>query len=300
VDVSRTIPPEAFAPPRLPSDFGVDDASGIASVPFLPVRYHGHELPLIVVAARVNSGPPMRFLLDTGGANVLTSTAAQQLHLRRQGALGVGGTGAGTMYATLANVDSLTIGTAHVRRQSFMILPLEGMLPGIDGIVGAELLARFSARIDYRQRRLSLAPEAPQSWLDGAIVSRIAFDKDMPDIGGSIDAVPGRFTLDTGSVGGLDINAPFAAANNLYARYHAGSSNGHSTGIGGEIETTRIRVDRMRLGTLAITDVPATLAYKGGGVTDDPTVAGNVGEKIFTRFGVVVFDYRRQSLAVQR
>lgn len=296
-ELLRSIAPGAFAPPALPHDFGIEGGAAVASVPLLEERLGQRRLPLLVIPACVNGGAPMRLLVDTGGQNILSSTAGRQLHIKDQGSMNIGGTGADTQHASLAIVDTLAIGNAHLRHQSFTILPLESLLPDIDGIVGAELFSRFAARIDYRNHRLSLASEAPPSWAESATAQRIAFNKNMPAIAGSADNLPGQFTLDTGSVGGLDLNAPFAAEHNLY-KYYGATEDGHATGVGGSVQTARVRVDRVQLEALQLFDVPATLAYKGGGVTDDPTVAGNIGEKIFGLYREVIFDYPHQSLTM--
>jgi hypothetical protein len=192
----------------------------------------------------------------------------------------------------------LRIGDAVLRHQPFMILSLDGVLPDIDGIVGAELLSRFTARFNFNGSTLQLARATPPSWLDGS-TSPIAFDKNVPDVAGSLDGFLGRLTLDTGSDGSLDVNAPFAATNNLYARYHAKPGDA-IVGVGGKVRTARIIVKRLSLGSSTIVNVRSTLVYPApNSVSDDPSVAGNIGELVLRRWSTMVLDYRALSIVLR-
>jgi hypothetical protein len=288
----------AFEPPPAPNDASIDTPSGVAGVPFSPERMHGRTHPFVVLVASVNGGPPMRFLLDTGGQNILTPAAAKRLGIVAAGTAQVGGAGSGTVPYSFAWVNRLRIGDALMTHQPFMILSLADVLPDIDGIVGAELLSRFTARFDFAQETLQLARTAPPSWLDG-ITSPIAFDKNSPDIAGLLDGFSGRFTLDTGSDGSLDINAPFAAKNNLYARYHA-KPDDVITGVGGGVRTARITVKHLSLGNSAIANVRSTLAYPApNSVSDDPTIVGNIGELVLRHWSTMVLDYRALTITLR-
>ena len=295
---NERVPASAFSPPVLSRDFGVRGASPLASVPLVQERIGNQALPLLVVRASVNGARLMRFLVDTGGQNILSEPAAQALHLRTRGSIQIGGAGSGSVAASFTTVRSLRLGNAYMNEQPFLVLPLGNLLPGIDGIVGAELLSRFAARIDYARQRLELSVTDPKSWLQDAVCASIAFDKNMPDVGGVVDGAPGRFTLDTGSVGGLDLNAPFSRSHSLYKTYAGSSARSHITGVGGRVEASRIAVRELRLGAITMRNVPARLTYPGGGVTDDPTIAGNIGERIFDRYNAAVFEYRRGVFAV--
>jgi predicted aspartyl protease len=288
----------AFEPPALPNDARVDRASGVTSVPFSSETLRGRNIPYVVLPVRINGGAPLRFLLDTGGQNILSAHAARQLGIAAEGNAQVGGAGSGTMRFSFALVDGVRIGDAVMRRQPFMILSFDDLLPDIDGIVGAEMLSRFAARLDFKSGILELARTAPLAWSRGATVSPIAFDKNTPDIAGLVDGFDGRFTLDTGSDGSLDINAPFAAKNRLYTRYNA-KQNGKLGGVGGTVQTARVTLKSLTIGNSTLTNVAATLAYPAAGsVSDDPTVAGNIGESVLRRWNVMVFDYRALTITL--
>jgi predicted aspartyl protease len=302
----RTIEPlqhvdaSAFEPPPAPTDARIDAPSGVTSVPFSPERLgarHKRTLPFVVVVASVNGSAPLRFLLDTGGQNILTPRVAKRLGIVPAGTASVGGAGSGTVPYAFAWVKNVRIGDAVMQHQPFMILSLDDLLPDIDGIVGAELLSRFTGRFDFKAGTLSLARTAPQSWLDGT-TSPIAFILKVPDMAGSVDGFPGRFTLDTGADGALDINAPFAAKNELYARYHA-KPNAEIAGVGGGVRVANITVQKLSLGNSTVANVQSSLAYPApNSVSDDPTVAGNIGELVLRRWSTMVLNYRALTITL--
>ena len=63
-------------------------------------------------------------------------------------------------------------------------------------------------------------------------------------------------------------------------------------------KTARITLANFSLGRLIVRSVPATLAYASGGVTSDPTIAGNIGEIFFQRFPLITFDYATRTLTI--
>ena len=159
IEPLQTVDPSTFEPPPQPKDASVDTPNGITSIPFSTEAFHGRTIPLVVIIARLNGGAPLRFLLDTGGQNIISPRAAKRLGIAAAGAAQVGGAGSGTVPFKFAWVDRVRIGDAVMRHQPFMILSLDDVLPDIDGIVGAELLSRFTARFDFKSSTLQLAAE---------------------------------------------------------------------------------------------------------------------------------------------
>lgn len=285
VETPQTLDDAAFAPPAPPADATLD---GITSVPFLVATE-------IIVPVRINDGPVMHFFFDTGGQNVIGSKSLKALGIAAVGSGTVGGAGAGVAPVKFAFVRSERIGTAELRNQPFLVLD-SNVLGGVDGVVGWEILSRFATRIDYATNTLSLAPAMPASWTENATPVPFVFDETHPQISGSIDGFDGALTIDTGSSGVLDINAPFAHRNNLLAFYHAAKpSHGSLAGVGGVVLASNVTVRSFHLGTAALSNVAATITEASSGVEADPSVAANVGEGIFRNF-TFVLDYPNQRL----
>ncbi len=280
VETPAAVAPAAFAPPPEPHDATLH---GVATVPFVA----GQQLPVIEVS--VDNGPALHFLLDTGGQNVITPRAAKRTGLNVVGAGMVGGAGAGLAVIRYASARSVRIGSAELRDQPFLVLDL-GAGTGLDGIVGYELLARFAARIDFAQGALELASGVRE--LGGAGISvPMTFDERQPQVDGALDGIPAVVTIDTGSVSGADVNAPFVREHDLIARYHAAPATDALYGVGGVVRASAARAAELRLGSLRIRDVPLQLTTATAGAESNPTVAVNLGDEVLRRY-TLVLDYR--------
>lgn len=286
VDVVRSVRSSDFAPPTLAEDFRV--SGGVTSVHFLTATE-------ILIPVRINNGPPLHFILDTGGQNVLLEPAVKRLGLRTVGHGTVGGAGAGVIPTSFATVRSVRIGSAEMRNQPFLVLDTP-LLKGIDGIVGFELLSRFGARIDYRTNTLTLAASVPDAWKNGVAATPFTFRSHQPQVVGAIDAFPATLTIDTGNSGDLDINAPFALRHHLWTYYRAAKpKHGSLVGVGGRVPTSNVTVRRLQLGAATLQNVYGDLTQAVRGIEAHPAVAANVGEGVFRNF-TLVLDYSRGQL----
>jgi hypothetical protein len=252
------------------------------------------DVPVIPVS--VDGGPPLRFVLDTGGQNVITPQAAKRAGLEVAGEGTVGGAGASLASVQFASARSVRVGAAEMRDQPFLVLDFGATAP-VDGIIGYELLARFAARIDMLHDRVDLAPDARALARSGVAVPFV-FDDRQPQLEGAIDGIPGALTLDTGSASAVDVNAPFVAAHDLRARYHADVGGYPISGVGGSVHAYFAHAKELRFGPLAVPDVDLLLTDARSGAEADPTVAANVGEQVLHRF-TLVLDYRRTTVTFE-
>ncbi|MDP9106864.1 MAG: retropepsin-like domain-containing protein, partial [Candidatus Eremiobacteraeota bacterium] len=280
VEPLASVPAATFAPPPEPRDATL---RGVATVPFIA----GQRLPVIEVS--VDSGAALHFLLDTGGQNVITPRAAKRAGLNVVGAGSVGGAGAGLAVIRYASARSVRIGTAELRDQPFLVLDF-GSGAAFDGIVGYELFARFAARIDFAHDSLQLAAGVRELG-GGGISVPMTFDERQPQVDGALDGIPAVVTIDTGSVSGADVNAPFVREHDLIARYHAAPATDALYGVGGVVRASAARADELRLGSLRIRDVPLLLTEATAGAESNPTVAVNLGDEVLRRY-TLVLDYR--------
>jgi Aspartyl protease len=285
VETPRAVPDGAFAPPREPRDAtlrGVETVQtigGAGDVPVIPVS--------------VNGAPPLRFVLDTGGQNVISPDAARRVGLEPVGEGTVGGAGAALAKIRYAAARSVRVGNAEMRDQPFVVLDLGRSAP-VDGIVGYELLARFAARIDLQRGRVELARDARSLGTAGTAVA-MAFDERQPQVDGALDGIAGTMTIDTGSASSVDVNTPFVTAHDLRARYHADVEGYPISGVGGAVHAYFARANELRLGDVHVRDVSLLLTDARGGAEANPTIAANVGDQVLRRFSLVV-DYRAATI----
>ena len=284
VETPRGEPDAAFSPPREPRDWTLRGADAIAML-------GRSDIPVIPVS--VNGGPALRFLLDTGGQNVITPDAARRARLDLVGEGSVGGAGAALAKIRYASARSVRVDKAEMRDQPFLVLDLGANAP-IDGIVGYELLARFAARIDFQHARVELAPDA-RALAPAGVAVPMVLDERQPQVDGALDGIPGAMTIDTGSASAVDVNTPFVAAHDLRARYHAEAGGYPIAGVGGAVHAYYARAKELKLGELAIPDVNLLLTDARTGAEADAVIAANIGNQVLRRFSLVL-DYRHSTI----
>ena len=287
VDTDFTPRPNTFAAPAKPNDSDV--LGGVTSVPFTSGANY------IIVPARIDHGPVMHFLLDTGGQNILTPEAVRRLHMHTIGGATVGGVGANVVPIRFASISSVRVGSAQIRNQPFLIIDFGKLLPGIDGLLGAELLSRFAARIDYAHETLELASKLPNDWIRNTRVAPFIFRGRQPQAEGAIDGIPAQLTIDTGSNGDLDIGAPFGRAHDLVRRLHARDLKKSNRGVGGTVKVLWATLNSLRIGSLTLSGIRTSVASASAGFSADPSFAANVGGGVFRQF-TLILDYASQRL----
>ncbi len=292
IAIDEPPPAEAFDVPR----------QAFADVAFL----HGGtqaRLPIellnnhVFVAVEIG-GHPLRFLLDTGGVNLLAAAAAQRIGLASIGALEVRGPGEKSVGSGFARADRVVIGGAvALERQLLRVLDMPGFdeVEGVqvDGVLGVELFKRLVVQIDYAARELLLAGSSSFVAPPAAHSLPITFFGHFPGIAAEIDGIAGQFWLDTGNRGGLVLLAPFVEQHGLAERYAMTPVTTIGWGIGGRVQGRLARGGRLELGSVVVGAPVLRLPVDNGGALAIRHVAGNIGGEILRRF-VVTFDYARQ------
>ncbi|HEU4729913.1 MAG TPA: PDZ domain-containing protein, partial [Kofleriaceae bacterium] len=202
----------------------------------------------------------------------------------------------------LARGRELAVGDVRLAAPVFYVIDLEalGDVEGedIDGLVGFELFERLVVRIDYPGRALTLTRRDGFTPPAGAIVVPFELRERTPIAAGSIDGIPARFTIDTGSRGSLSTTSPFTRANGLEARYRPAFEAIVGWGVGGPSRARPVRFGRVQLGDAVITDVSGELFTGDKGALADPDSSANLGGGILKRFAVT-FDYRDRRMYLE-
>lgn len=297
IELNPPIDEAQFAPPRQRlDDFRIAGGAASTTIPFELLNNH------IYVDVQLNGKGSYKAIFDTGGMNVITPATANRLGVVSEGALQARGVGEKSEDAGIAKAAELRLGEAVINDQQMFVFPLQEMdkVEGFEfgGIVGYEILKRFVARIDYAASRLTLLrPEAftPPS---GAVAVPFTFREHMPQVEGTIDGIPGKFTIDTGSRSSLDLHGPFAERNGLKEKYAPKLEAVTGWGVGGPLRSAVARAGILDLGGVKIDRPVARMALASKGAFADPYVAGNVGSGLLRRF-TVTFDYGKQILYLE-
>ncbi len=281
-----------FAVPKMNATARIDDAAGVTRIPFELVNNHIHVNGSI-------DGKPARFLVDTGGVNLLTPETARKFGLRATGKLAARGVGEQTVDLALAHADEVRIGAAVLQRPVFYVVDL-GELPAIegfsaDGLVGYEMFRRFGVTIDYAAHVLTLSESAKFSPPPGAHMLPFEQAERIPIVSGTLDGLPVRASIDTGSRASLTLHAPFAREHGLVARYHAGAESVMGWGVGGPNRGHPARFGRFMLGGFDIDGIAGDIYTGDKGSFASPDLSANIGGGVLKRF-TVAFDYGKKQM----
>lgn len=294
VEVNVPVTAADFAmPSQKLNDFSFVGGGNEATIPFQLINNH------IYIQVGVN-GHPLHFMLDTGGANILTPQAAKSAGVASQGALQGGGVGDKSVNTGIGKVDTLTLGGQVIlHNQFFGVLPLPGFsdVEGtrFDGLVGYEVFKRFVVRIDYAGHQLTFM--RPRDFKPASAGTPVPFDflGHIPGVKGSIDGLSGEFEIDTGSRAALTLWAPFVKAHDLVARYKVSAERVIGWGVGGSTSGRVARGGILKIGSVLVHGPVLELSTATQGAGADKYIAGNIGGEILRHF-TVTFDYATQHL----
>jgi hypothetical protein len=144
---------QATAPPLRPS---------IAAPVIMPIHVAGN---LAVVSVALEQRQTAFLLIDSGAsATIITPVMLRLLGLavapdapRRELAV-IGGR---KIEVPFVRLSSLSVGSAVVRDVEVGVYDIAPQAPVVDGLLGGDILQRFSATVDAAARRLRLAPLTP-------------------------------------------------------------------------------------------------------------------------------------------
>jgi predicted aspartyl protease len=278
----------AFAPPKLDVErIAFANGATATRVPFELINNH------IYIHASVD-GQPVRVIVDTGGLNMLTPSAAKRLGIATQGKMAATGAGDAKVDLAFGRGKQLAVADVTLADPMFFVVDIGRLneIEGedVDGLVGYELFSRLAVRIDYHAHELTLT--APKAFAPppGATAVPFVMSDRTPIVQGSIDGIPGRFWIDTGSRVSLTTMAKFTRDHDLVAKYKPAFETVTGWGVGGATRSSPVRFHEVKLGDVSVREVVGDLFVGDKGSFADPDSAGNVGGGILHRF-VVTFDY---------
>ena len=273
-------------PPSLITRFAGRATS--VTVPFQYINAH------LFVPIKIN-GQSFEAIFDTGGAYVLDNSLAKQLGLKPEGALQTTGNGAASVDSGRVRVDSVQIGGLTLRNPLFVSLPLPAAIRATP-IIGYELLQRFIVAIDYDKNTITFAEPKGFHYPKLALLTPFQFQGDEPEVSGSVDGVPGVFTIDTGAGDSLELNGPFNLKHHLKAKYKPKFTVISGYGVGGPDYSAIVRVKTLMLGGVVVHGLVTGLRSGKTGAASNDVDAGNVGNGVLRQFNLI-FDYGNQTIA---
>jgi predicted aspartyl protease len=286
-------PLTTFARPQtFPAGGHIEGGQSSVTVPLRLLNNH------VYVQATVNGKGPYTFLVDTGGHTLIAPRIAREANLDSVGSSPTSGAGEKTETTGFAKYHEIALGSVKLTDQTaFIINVYDRAIEGIDvhGMLGFELFARFAVRLDYGAQQMTIADFKQFDAKDAGTPVPFKFYDHLPSVIGSIDNMPARFDIDTGSRSELDITSPFVARMKLHDRYPNGISAITGWGVGGASHSYVVRVPSIVIGGIKVDRVVADLSEANAGSFSDRNYEGNIGSGLLKRF-VVTFDYRHQMM----
>jgi hypothetical protein len=300
--VSRRVNPEAPAsffamPANRFSDWSLPPQRKL-TLPFRLLNNH------IIVDVRVDGRGPFPFLVDTGGHDIVTPATVRALGLGSQGDVPAGGSGEQSTTSGYVHVKRIDAGGAVLTDQTvvtldFSPLAVEGLQLG--GMLGLEFLERFVVEFDYGARTMTIMDPRPfDAAARGGAGAELEFTfyEHMPQISGTLDGMPVRLNIDTGSRSDLTLTSPFVERADLRKKYPNGLTTTEGWGATGPTKPYLIRARSLSLGPVSSPRPIVGLSTSIKGAFSDANYDGNVGSGVLKRFKVT-FDYARRRIYLQ-
>ena len=274
-------------------DFSVE--GGSTTAPLQVINNH------IYVSVMLNGRGPYTFVLDSGGDYIVTPDVANALSAKSTGGMQLQGVGNASEGAAFTHIASIGVGTAVVRNQYVLVLPIAtsfGVAEGlhIDGMLGYQFLARFVTTLDYAGGKITLqmpaaAPPSPA----GAAPVAFYLDGTIPRIPITVAGVTTSGEVDTGSRAGVTLSSPFITAHPALGALAKTPPVVAGFGIGGPSFARLGRVPSIAIGPYDVANSVVDFTEQSKGAFSDPYNPANIGGAIWRRF-TVTFDYHHQQM----
>ena len=288
--------PARFAKPASAArDFAIAGGRAETSVPMELIDNH------VYVPVTLNGKGPYRFILDTGGENVVDPAVAAEIGAAGKGELQGGGAGAATASLSLAKVGALGVGEAVVKDQMFAVAPVRqgfAVASGqpVDGLIGFEVLSRFVTTFDYAGGKVVLAMPGHLRRGGGQTLPFVFNDR-QPQFACALNTVPGQCTLDTGARDSLTLYGPFVAAHPQVKAAAMSAVGVGGFGFGGPSFGRLGRIESLRIGSVTVPNLVADYTADEGGAFTAPFLAANVGGSVWRRFALTL-DYGARTMTL--
>lgn len=233
-------------------------------------------------------GRPAWAIFDTGA----DGTAVDASFAAEAGLVGSGGQKGTTVAAEVQMVKAgpaeFALGTSTFAAEDVMLIPLAKQMPGLQAILGFDVLRRFPFTLDYRMGLIRVG-----SLPSGPAFPFIAEHDIRPTT--TVETRSTRFesTIDTGSSKGLSLPVSWVSAN---APELLGSEMTREI-LGSRLSARPFVIDGVRLGGIDLNRIPGeAVSSEGGSFAAQHGRWANIGNEVLRRFRLGIDGVRRVSV----
>lgn len=209
--------------------------------------------------------------------------------------------------ASATTVDRLRLGEVELRDVTIALYPLRGLSEASGrpqrGLLGHDVLQRFTVDIDYPARRIRLLDATRYRYAGGGTTVPFTPDADLPLLRAQLEVrgrrpIPARLLLDTGASGlCLILTTPFVEQHDL-SHLTPAITAPIGTGLAGDLHGTIVRLQGLRLGSLRIRSPTTGLGGERKGFLGRTDIDGVIGVAVFQEARLIV-DYARRRVIIE-
>lgn len=227
-------------------------------------------------------------IFDTGAdGTALDTKLAERLGLRAKGEER-GSTVAGEVDLAKAGPAEIAFGPRKLPTADVMLLPLASQMPGLEAIVGFDVLREMPFTLDYGRRRIVLDALPPGPRLPFVLQDDIRPTTWLETLGSRFDA-----HLDTGSSRGVSLPVEWVKANAPEVL----KGETHRDILGDVVSARPFTLDKVRLGDVDLAGVPGeAVSSEAGSFAAQQSRWANVGNEVLGRFRLGIDGRERTSI----
>jgi hypothetical protein len=209
--------------------------------------------------------------------------------------------------ASATVLHRLQLGEVELRDVDVALYPLRGLSEASGrpqrGLLGHDVLQRFTVDIDYRARRVRLLDPTRYRYAGRGTSVPFTPDADLPLVHGQLKVpggrpIPARLLLDTGASGlCLILTTPFVEEHDL-GHLTPAIAAPIGTGLAGDLHGTIVRLQELRLGGFQVRSPTTGLGGERKGFLGRTDIDGVIGTAVFQDARLIV-DYARRRVIVE-
>ncbi|MDP5101690.1 MAG: aspartyl protease family protein [Nonlabens sp.] len=234
------------------------------------------------------------FLVDTGAPTVISTAIYEDLNIKKFKGIYIADSQGQRNQQKLVLVPEIKVGNLTYTNIGAVVANLQNVYEfkcmGIDGIIGANQMAKSFWKFDYEKKKLTITDKLENydltSFTD-TIPFTISTQK-TPYIKGYVNGLNTSFTYDTGKSGYIDVNKKLADFKDAPGFTSYGNSSIGLYDAKDSVRTRTIKVDSLRIGNISM-----------GAQVVDLDYGGLIGNDFMNKFEIVM-DWKSQKIYLKK
>ncbi|CAN5560421.1 hypothetical protein BH18ACI1_BH18ACI1_18680 [soil metagenome] len=263
---------------------------------------------VVLVQVNVNGSKPLSFILDTGASGtVISENRAKELGLKLEGQTDASTQGGSIEAAFVKNATLRLSKDVEFPAITLAVIRLSGLEAGfgrkIDGILGYEIFNRFVVEIDYASKIVRFHEPQTFKYSGRGRAFPVTLEEGTPFVRAKIatsrtQSFEGKFLIDTGSTGTLNISSPFSVRNKLLELVPNTKAITFGALLAGKSSGRVGRINSLQFGDIVVVNPVANFSQDVEGDDADMEFGGMIGSEILRRFKLIV-DYSRKQIILE-